>query len=257
MKQLRCALPPRPRFRRFVAPFECLMHSLLRRVHALGNRPQVVWRFPSASAHPRHSKTVPRSPDSPKGADVDAWFTCPAWSARAHSILEFARKLELCRGPGSNWRHMVLQTMRLRSSRVIIDACCCQRCCQTVVTAGSDTKSPMFSGGDGGNRTRDRGFAESRRAFHRVPLRSIQADSCRCVPLRPVPFRAVVVKWLSAEFSFRLIGGVAHPLLRRLRREDSLSLGDASRRPCVATVGTAISNSSYSLESQSGTTHRE
>ena len=41
----------------------------------------------------------------------DTWFTRSHRSARAHPILEFARKLALCRGPGSNWGHMVLQVM--------------------------------------------------------------------------------------------------------------------------------------------------
>src|SRR5439155_6853603 len=36
-----------------------------------------------------------------------------AGSARAHAFHEFSRKLTLCRGPGSNRRHMVLQTIAL------------------------------------------------------------------------------------------------------------------------------------------------
>src|SRR5438552_8058656 len=41
------------------------------------------------------------------------WFTSLAGSARTHAFLKFARKLVLCRGPESNWRHMVLQTIAL------------------------------------------------------------------------------------------------------------------------------------------------
>src|SRR2546425_5623294 len=43
----------------------------------------------------------------------DTWFTRSRRSARAHPILEFARKLALCQGPGSNWGHMLLQTIAL------------------------------------------------------------------------------------------------------------------------------------------------
>ena len=41
------------------------------------------------------------------------WFTSLARSARTHAFLEFARKLALCRGPESDRRHMVLQTIAL------------------------------------------------------------------------------------------------------------------------------------------------
>ena len=44
---------------------------------------------------------------------VDTWFTssrpCSAWN----EICDFAKECALCRGPGSNWRHMVLQTIAL------------------------------------------------------------------------------------------------------------------------------------------------
>src|SRR5438105_2670551 len=41
------------------------------------------------------------------------WFTSLAGSARTRAFHVFARKLDLCRGPDLNRRHMVLQTIAL------------------------------------------------------------------------------------------------------------------------------------------------
>src|SRR5437773_11676781 len=37
----------------------------------------------------------------------------PPQGQRGRTLLEFVRKLDVCRGPESNWRHMALQTIAL------------------------------------------------------------------------------------------------------------------------------------------------
>ncbi len=77
----------------------------------------------STECTPPSSGRVPTSANARPQFDGRRWSAVrasrstlvhvPRWSARRHAFREFARELPLCRGPGSNRRHMVLQTIAL------------------------------------------------------------------------------------------------------------------------------------------------